>query len=159
MCKGREIASKGGPRQEFIIPNTTNIDDDPIVSVPGDVAINWVYANNGHRTVITGGHLSAENSNDDNTHGLGNNCHLNEKGHLQKHLFANTKSQISKTVANKNVRMQELEFKEPIMEVFSQVVVSMAIMLLMSQRMKRPFQHTLDCCLWTSTNEKSSNTF
>ena len=77
LCKGREIASKGGPKQEFIIPNTTNMDDDPIFSVPGDVAINWVYTNNGHRIVITGGHLSAENSNDDNTHGLGNNYYLN----------------------------------------------------------------------------------
>ena len=53
------------------------MDDDPIFSVPGDVAINWVYTDNGHRIVITGGHLSEENSNDDNTHGLGNNYHLN----------------------------------------------------------------------------------
>lgn len=77
FCEGREIASKGGPKQEFIIPNTINMDDDPIFSVPGDVAINWVYKDNGHRIAITGGHLSAENSNDDNTYGLGNNYYLN----------------------------------------------------------------------------------
>ena len=77
FCEGREIASKGGPKQEFIIPNTTNMDDDLIFSVPGDVAINWVYTNSGHRILITGGHLSAKDSNDDNTYGLGNNYYLN----------------------------------------------------------------------------------
>eukprot|EP00116_Pleurobrachia_bachei_P016521 sb/3476783/ len=46
--------------------------DDPIFSVGGDLAFNWMYDDNGHRIVPTGGHLSAENVNDDNTHGLGN---------------------------------------------------------------------------------------
>ena len=49
----------------------SNIDDDPIFSVPGDIAMNWRYANNGVRIALTGGHLSDADSDDDKTHGLG----------------------------------------------------------------------------------------
>ena len=47
-----------------------NVEDDPIFSVSGDTAINWRYDNNGVRIALTGGQLSHEDINDDNTHGL-----------------------------------------------------------------------------------------
>ena len=71
FIRDRDVATKGGPKQVFIIQNLTNSNDDPIFSIPGDIAINWQYNNNGHRIALTGGHLSARNSNDENTHGLG----------------------------------------------------------------------------------------
>ena len=64
----------GGPIQNFTIPNITNIDDDPIFSVSGDIALNWLVYDNGVRIALTGGHLSTEN--DENTHGLGINLWL-----------------------------------------------------------------------------------
>ena len=64
--------TEGGSIQNFTIPNIENFDDDPIFSVPGDIAINWRYDNNGVRVALTRGHLSDENIDDDNTHGLGN---------------------------------------------------------------------------------------
>ena len=77
--KGREIATKDGPKQIFLIQNIKNNIDDPIFSVPGDLAINWWYGNNGVRIALTGGHLSAANMEDDNTHGLGNNFRVDGK--------------------------------------------------------------------------------
>ena len=68
--------TEGGSIQNFTIPNIENFDDDPIFSVPGDIAINWRYDNNGVRVALTGGHLSDENIDDDNTHGLGNHLCL-----------------------------------------------------------------------------------
>ena len=53
--------------------------DDPIFSVSRDIAINWRYADNGNRIVLTGGHLSKENVDDDNTHGLGNHYNIDPK--------------------------------------------------------------------------------
>ena len=50
---------------------SAKIDDDPIFSVPGDIAMNWRYHNNGVRIALTGGHLSDEDSDDDKTYGLG----------------------------------------------------------------------------------------
>ena len=41
------------------------------------MAFNWGYTDNGHRIVLTGGYLSPEGVNDDNTHGLGNHAALN----------------------------------------------------------------------------------
>ena len=70
---GREIATKGGPKQVLMVQTLTNNNDDPVFSVPGDLAINWWYTNNAHRTVLTGGYLSDKNVDDDNTHGLGKN--------------------------------------------------------------------------------------
>ena len=72
FIQGRYVATKGGPKQVFIIKNMPNSNNDPIFSTPGDIAINWKYQNNGHRLVLTGGHLSDIHSNDENTHGLGN---------------------------------------------------------------------------------------
>ena len=60
-----------------MIQTLTNNNDDPVFSVPGDLAINWWYTNNAHRIVLTGGHLSDKNADDDNTHGLGNNYFIN----------------------------------------------------------------------------------
>ena len=57
--------------QTFTITNIKNIEDDPIFSVHGDTAMNWQYQDNGFRIALTGGHLTEEDSNDDNTHGLG----------------------------------------------------------------------------------------
>lgn len=57
--------------------------DDPIFSVSRDIAINWRYADNGNRIVLTGGHLSKENVDDDNTHGLGNHYNIDPKTELK----------------------------------------------------------------------------
>lgn len=54
-----------------MIPDITNINNDPIFNVTGDLAMNWWYYNNGARIALDGGYLSSENSNDENTHGLG----------------------------------------------------------------------------------------
>ena len=55
-----------------MVRNMKNSFDDPIFLVLGDIAINWWYSNNGNRIALTGGHLSNELENDDNTHGIGN---------------------------------------------------------------------------------------
>ena len=55
-----------------MIPNITNIKDDPIFSVAGDLAMNWLYGDNGVRIALNGSYLSGRN--DDNTHGLGNHA-------------------------------------------------------------------------------------
>ena len=62
--------------------------------VGGDLAFNWGYANNGNRIVLTGGYLSPEDANDDNTHGLGNDFLINPKtdvehGSNYKHEISN----------------------------------------------------------------------
>ena len=71
MDPGRQIVTKGGPIQESIAVDAKNMGDDPIFSVGGDLAFNWRYHNNGCRIALTEGHLSEEDVNDDNTHGLG----------------------------------------------------------------------------------------
>lgn len=60
-----------------MVQDMANNNDDPVFSVPGDLAINWWYGNNGARIALTGGHLSAD-VDDDNTHGLG--CHFATNG-------------------------------------------------------------------------------
>ena len=77
MDPGRQIVTKGGPIQESVAVNATNLGDDPIFSVGGDLAFNWAFSDNGCRIVLTEGHLSGANDNDDNTHGLGNSYYCN----------------------------------------------------------------------------------
>ena len=72
MNPGRQVVTSGGPIQESVADDAENLEDDPIFSVGGDLAFNWAYYNNGCRIALTGGHLSAADSNDDNTNGLGN---------------------------------------------------------------------------------------
>ena len=79
FSEGREIATEGGPKQVFMVENMAHNSDDPIFSLPGDLAINWWYENNGARIALTGGHLSLANVDDDNTHGLGNHFAVNGK--------------------------------------------------------------------------------
>ena len=85
LCKGREIATKGGPKQVFTVANLAYNNDDPIFSVPGDLAINWWYSDNGARIALTGGHLSSANSQDHNTNGLGNHFYMNAKTGVSQH--------------------------------------------------------------------------
>ena len=66
----REVVTEGGSMQNFTIPHIKNVADDPVFSVHGDIAMNWRYQDNGVRITLTGGHLSDEGSNNDNTHGL-----------------------------------------------------------------------------------------
>lgn len=80
---GREIVTESGPIQEFKIEGIKNIGDDPIFSVSGDIAMNWWYADNGVRIALDGGHLSNEDVNDDNTHGLGNHLAVNGKNGVE----------------------------------------------------------------------------
>lgn len=61
----------GGSIQNFTIPNIENVDDDPIFSVSGDVAMNWMFDDNGVWIALTGGHFSADESSDQNMDGLG----------------------------------------------------------------------------------------
>jgi hypothetical protein len=77
MNPGRQIVTIGGPIQESIADDAKNLGDDPIFSVGGDLAFNWAYSDNGCRIALTGGHLSGAGVNDDNTHGLGNDFHVN----------------------------------------------------------------------------------
>lgn len=79
MDPGRVIATSGGPVQVFEARNARNMKDDPIFGVDGDLALNWGYGDNGCRIALTGGHLSAAGSGDDNTHGLGNHFAINPK--------------------------------------------------------------------------------
>ena len=58
-----------------MVRDMANDKDDPIFSVPGDLAINWRYGNNGVRIALTGGHLSAD-VDDGNTNGFGNDFAL-----------------------------------------------------------------------------------
>ena len=82
---GREIVTEGGPIQDFKIDGIKNIDDDPIFSVSGDIAMNWWYGDNGVRIALDGGHLSEEAVNDDNTHGLGSHLAVDGKNGVDKH--------------------------------------------------------------------------
>ena len=66
-----------------MVRNMNNNVDDPIFSVSRDIAINWRYVDNGNRIVLTGGHLSKENVDDDNTHGLGNHYNIDPKTELK----------------------------------------------------------------------------
>lgn len=59
-----------------MIPNITNVDDDPIFSATGDFAINQWHDENGVGIALTGGYLSTQNDNDQNIHGLGINLWL-----------------------------------------------------------------------------------
>ena len=77
MNPGRQIVTQGGPIQESIADDAGNLGDDPIFSVGGDLAFNWAYGDNGCRIALTGGHLSEAHVNDNNTHGLGNDFHVN----------------------------------------------------------------------------------
>ena len=77
MDPGRQIVTQGGPIQESIADDAGNLGDDPIFSVGGDLAFNWAYSYNGCRIALTGGHLSGADVEDDNTHGLGNDFHVN----------------------------------------------------------------------------------
>ena len=55
-----------------MVQNMANNNEDPIFSIPGDLAINWWYSNNGARIALTGGNLSPADKDDGNTRGLGN---------------------------------------------------------------------------------------
>lgn len=94
MDPGRKIVTVGGPIFGYTAPGVHNLADDPVFGVGGDLAFNWGYANNGNRIVLTGGYLSPEDANDDNTHGLGNDFLINPKtdvehGSNYKHEISN----------------------------------------------------------------------
>ena len=94
-----------------MVQNMTNNHDDPIFSVPGDLAINWWYGNNGARIALTGGHLSEANINDDNTHGLGNHFAVDGRtGKTDDLLFAHEISNIQdcsiQSCSSMNVKIQ-----------------------------------------------------
>ena len=76
---GRNVVTEGGAVQEYTVRGAHNLGDDPIFSVGGDLAFNWGYSYNGARLVLTGGHLSGADVDDDNTHGFGNNFAIRPK--------------------------------------------------------------------------------
>ena len=109
--KGREIATKGGAKQVFMVENMANNNDDPIFSLPGDLAINWWYHDNGARIALTGGHLSQPNIDDDSTHGLGNNFWVKRKTGISitenwKHEIANIQNCPSPACHRSKVKIQ-----------------------------------------------------
>ena len=111
MVEGRETATKGGPKQVFMIENMANSNDDPFFSLSGDLAINWWYSDNGVRIALTGGHLSPVNTNDDNTHGLGMHFYINGKtgqslGPHWKHEISNIQDCVYPLCPVKNRKIQ-----------------------------------------------------
>ena len=129
--KGRKYVTAGGPIQNFTIPNITNVDDDPIFSVSGDIALNWWYYDNGVRISLTGGHLSAQNDNDENTHGLGINLWLKKENRAEEG-NPNYKIEIS-NIQDCHVHLKSKKFKEKTMDHPSIAAQSMEIMLFMFQ--------------------------
>ena len=67
----RMKASEANETQTQIAENAENLTDDPILSKPGKLVLNWKYSDNGCRITVDGLILSGENANDDNTHGIG----------------------------------------------------------------------------------------
>ena len=65
----RKVVTTGGAKH---YEETNKIDNDPIFGDDGDLAFNWWYSNNGARIVVDNGKLSAAGTNDDDTHGIGN---------------------------------------------------------------------------------------
>ena len=76
--------TSGGSIQNFTIPNRENVDDDPIFSVSGDLAMNCRSSDNGIRIALTGGHFSANESTQHNTDGLGIDLGLVEENQTEK---------------------------------------------------------------------------
>ena len=72
----RTIATQGGDIYWEILGS--NKAGDPIFSVDGDLAFNWIYYDNGCRIALSGGYLAAEHVNDHNTHGIGVNNHIRD---------------------------------------------------------------------------------
>ncbi|KAL5257029.1 hypothetical protein ACHWQZ_G012077 [Mnemiopsis leidyi] len=98
MDPGRMVVTSGGPIQESIADDAANLSDDPIFSVGGDLAFNWINNDNGHRIVMTEGFLAplvtVADVSEDNTHGLGNHfacrCKTNtENNAVWKHEISN----------------------------------------------------------------------
>ena len=71
LSKGRNTVTTGGSIQNFTIANITNIDDDPIFSISGDIAMNWNFSDNGVRIALTGGHFNDTAPNDCSVDGMG----------------------------------------------------------------------------------------
>ena len=95
----------------FMVRNMKNSFDDPIFSVSGDIAINWWYSNNGNRIALTGGHLSDELVNDDNTHGIGNHYTVDGKTGISsypqwKHGISNIQDCPRPSCPRENVKIQ-----------------------------------------------------
>ena len=98
MDPGRMVVTSGGPVQESVADDAANLSDDPIFSVGGDLAFNWINNDNGHRIVMTEGFLAplvtVLDVSEDNTHGLGNHfscrCKTNtENTAVWKHEISN----------------------------------------------------------------------
>ena len=95
----------------YIISNITNNNDDPIFSIPGDIAINWWYTNNGCCMALTGGKLSAADVDDDNTHGFGNHFVVNGTtgqglNFLYKHEISNAQDCPLPSCSNLQMKLQ-----------------------------------------------------
>ena len=69
----RSVVTKNGPIHLAVAEDAPGLENDPVFSVGGDLAFNWVYGGNGNRIVLTGGYLAdvSPGANEDNTHGIG----------------------------------------------------------------------------------------
>ena len=132
--KGRKVVTAGGSIQKFMISNIKYVDDDPIFSVSGDIAMNWWYHDNEVQIALTGGHISDEDSSDQNTHGLGIHSRLSNAKKAEA-IDLVSKIEIS-NIQNCRfliVKQKCERFKEEIMEHASKVDQSTEIMLVMFQ--------------------------
>lgn len=95
MNPGRIVVTEGGPIQEDVLDGAMNLEEDPIFSVGGDLAFNWVYGDNGVRVVLTGGYLSDSESG--NTNGLG------------KDLLCECRTRTSTTTSTSNIEISNIQ--------------------------------------------------
>lgn len=130
--KGRKVVTAGGSIQKFMIPNIKYVDNDPIFSVSGNIAMNWWYHDNGVPIALTGGHLSDEDSNDQNTHELGIHSRLSNAKKTEA-VDLVSKIEISNIQSYPFPDSLFLPFKEEIMEHASKVDQSTEIMLVIFQ--------------------------
>jgi hypothetical protein len=68
----RATLTSGGPLFTSIAAGNNLETSDPVLGCEGNLVVNWWYSNNGARIALDCGHLSAAGTNDDDTHGLGN---------------------------------------------------------------------------------------
>ena len=96
-----------------MVGNMVKKNDDPIFS-SGDLTINWWYYDNGVLIALTGGHLFPADVNDENTHGLGCNFHINGKTGASislawKHEISNIQNCPIPSYPKSNVKIQETD--------------------------------------------------
>ena len=99
---------------------------------------------------LTGGHLSKEEDNDDNTQDLGITSQWVLRNRHMKILFIDMKFPILKTAPGNHAAQVMWKFKEVTMESLLEVGMCIEIMEFLFQRMHEDFQYVKKgwCCKW-----------